>query len=71
MNPQIAKNLRTSVRALAAVALLASAWSASAQQVPYGPPSVTPPYDSIVMTEPVAGSDIPSTSCCWKQSMGC
>jgi len=32
---------------------------ASAQQVPYGPPTVTPPYDTISFTEPVAGSDIP------------
>lgn len=48
-------NLRT----LTAVALLASAASASAQQQPFGPPTLTPPYDSIVMTEPVAGSDIP------------
>jgi dienelactone hydrolase len=47
-------------RTLAAVALLASAATgASAQQIPFGPPTVTPPYDSIVMTEPVAGSDIP------------
>lgn len=48
-------NLRT----LTAVALLASAASASAQQVPFGPPTLTPPYDSIVMTEPVAGSELP------------
>jgi dienelactone hydrolase len=49
-------NLRT----LTAVALLASAASGvSAQQVPFGPPTLTAPYDSIVMTEPVAGSDIP------------
>lgn len=49
-------NLRT----LTAVALLASAASgACAQQVPFGPPTLTAPYDSIVMTEPVAGSDIP------------
>ena len=47
-------------RSLTAIALLASvAGGAAAQQVPYGPPTVTPPYDSIVMTEPVAGSDIP------------
>ena len=46
-------------RTLVAVALLAVATGASAQQHPYGPPTVTPPYDSIVMTEPVAGSDIP------------
>jgi dienelactone hydrolase len=49
-------NLRT----LTAVALLAPAASGvSAQQVPFGPPTLTAPYDSIVMTEPVAGSDIP------------
>jgi len=45
---------------LSAFALLALAFaSAPAQQVPYGPPTVTPPYDSVVFSEPVAGSDIP------------
>jgi dienelactone hydrolase len=54
------KEVPMNSRALTAVVLLASfAGGASAQQIPYGPPTVTPPYDSIVVTEPVAGSDIP------------
>jgi dienelactone hydrolase len=43
----------------ALVLLTFAAAAASAQEVPYGPPTVTAPYDQIVFTEPVAGSDIP------------
>ena len=39
--------------------LAAIASGASAQEVPFGPPAVTPPYDFVSFTEPVAGSDIP------------
>jgi dienelactone hydrolase len=59
MNPRTTMNLQTIAPMVLLAASLATCASASAQQHPYGPPTVTPPYDSIVLTEPVAGSDIP------------
>lgn len=45
---------------LTAIALLTFASAAPfAQEVPYGPPTLTAPYDSIAITEQIAGSDIP------------
>jgi dienelactone hydrolase len=32
---------------------------AAGQEIPFAPPTVTPPYDQISFSEPVAGSDIP------------
>ena len=58
--PCIRNEVPMNRRTLAAVALLAASPLAHPRnRHPYGPPTVTPPYDSIVMTEPVAGSDIP------------
>jgi dienelactone hydrolase len=45
---------------LAVIAALAfAAEAALAQEVAFGPPAVTPPYDAVVFSEPVRGSDIP------------